>query len=488
MRFAKNGWVHRMIRSANDRATSAEQSARLYKFALEDANEGVVIADANGVILTANEAYASYIDQTVAGMSGRHVTEVIDNTRLHIVAKTGKAEFGDLQLIKGHWMIASRIPIVTDGEVVAVVGKIMFDDIDRLFAMNEKYKEIKKHLHSNPRDKKTAATGAKYGFSHIVGASHALSDIKLLAARAAKSGSTILISGESGTGKELFAHAIHRESSRFYGPFVAVNCAAIPEQLFESELFGYKEGSFTGASRQGKKGKFALADKGTLFLDEVGELPLTMQAKLLRVLQEREIEPVGALKPEPVDVRIIAATNRDLSKLAEEGAFRRDLFYRLHVIVLQVPPLRERREDVPELARELLAQLQSETGMSAAGITPEAAALLQAYDWPGNVRELRNVLERALFIRKGDAIAAGDLPPEVLGVRAAAANGLALAREERVLSGSWKSSMEAHERQLLREALAESLGDKLQAAKRLGMSKSAFYEKLEKYGASMKEE
>lgn len=484
MRITKNGWVHRLLRSLSEQAANAENASRLYKFALEDANEGVVIADAEGRILTANETYASYIGQTVSSMSGRHVTEIIDNTRLHIVAKTGRAEFGDLQLINGHWMIASRIPIVSDGEVVAVVGKIMFDDIDRLFAMNEKYKEINKYLHSDMRDKKTSPTRAKYSFSHIVGKSGVLEEVKLTAARAAKSGSTILIGGESGTGKELFAHAIHRESVRFYGPFIAVNCASIPEQLFESELFGYKEGSFTGASRQGKKGKFALADKGTIFLDEIGELPLHLQAKLLRVLQEKEIEPVGSLKPEPVDVRIIAATNRNLQELVEEGKFRRDLFYRLHVIVLNVPPLRERREDVPLLTRELLVQLQNELGTEPVTVTPEAEALLMAYDWPGNVRELRNVLERALFVRLGDAIEAGDLSPEVLagagvGSRSSREASQAVSHAPR---HSWKSAMEFHERQLLRQALAEAGGDKQKAAKQLGMSKSAFYDKLDKYG------
>jgi transcriptional regulator with PAS, ATPase and Fis domain len=290
----------------------------------------------------------------------------------------------------------------------------------------------------------------------------------------AHSDSTVLLVGESGTGKELFAHAIHVESGRALRPFVKVNCAAIPATLFESELFGYTEGAFTGARTRGKKGKFSLADQGTLFLDEISELPLTMQVKLLRVLQEREVEPVGAERPEPVDVRIVAATNRRLEPLLEQGAFRHDLYYRLNVVKLDIPPLRERADDVPLLTERILRQLERETGIPVEGLEPDAEAALRAYAWPGNVRELRNVLEQALYVKSGHVIARRDLPRALLdGVEGAAAG-----RARPTLKGLLRQA----ELELIRTALGETRGDRAEAAARLGISRSSIYAKIEQYG------
>jgi transcriptional regulator with PAS, ATPase and Fis domain len=297
--------------------------------------------------------------------------------------------------------------------------------------------------------------------------------VKALARKVARSDTTVLLKGESGTGKELFAHSIHVESARTLGPFVKVNCAAIPETLFESELFGYKGGAFTGAQRQGKKGKFALAEKGTIFLDEVSELPMAMQVKLLRVLQEREIEPVGAVEPEPIDVRIVAATNKDLEALLAQGAFRQDLYYRLNVVKLEIPPLRERPEDVPLVAESLLRRLEKETGVPVEGIDAEAEAALCAYPWPGNVRELRNTLEQALYVKADHLIRRRDLPRAVL-----AAEGSGGAEHGRTL----KEQLRHLEEELIRRALQEARGDKLAAAARLGISKSSLYAKIEQYG------
>jgi transcriptional regulator with PAS, ATPase and Fis domain len=294
--------------------------------------------------------------------------------------------------------------------------------------------------------------------------------------------------GESGTGKELFAHAIHQLSKRFYGPFVTVNCAAVPEALFESELFGYKEGSFTGAKKSGKLGKFALAHKGTIFLDEIGELSLSMQAKLLRVLQEKEIEPVGGL-PESVDIRVIAATNRRLEQMVGEGSFRRDLYFRLHVVELRIPSLRERREDIPPLCEALLADIEhwtSESGMDKVGIEPEAMKLLQSYDWPGNVRELSNVLERALYMMEGRMIKTNDLIDSLKqpgagqqGQMAQVAANFDYVRGS-LQTGTLKEAVEQLEQQYIKQALEEANGDKRLAAQRLGLSKSVLYTKLDK--------
>jgi transcriptional regulator with PAS, ATPase and Fis domain len=294
-----------------------------------------------------------------------------------------------------------------------------------------------------------------------------------LGRKVARSDSTVLLRGESGTGKELFAHSIHVESNRALGPFVKVNCAAIPETLFESELFGYKAGAFTGAHKHGKKGKFALADRGTIFLDEVSELPASMQVKLLRVLQEREIEPVGAVEPEPIDVRVVAATNKDLAALLAQGAFRQDLYYRLNVVKLEIPALRERRDDIPLVAERLLRQLEKETGVPVEGLAPDVEEVLKAYAWPGNVRELRNVLEQALYVKSANVISRRDLPRAIVD----SVEGAGAGEEARTL----RFFLRQTEEQAIRRALQEARGDKLAAAARLGISRSSLYAKIEQY-------
>lgn len=437
--------------------------------AISHAYEGLVICDPDGIIVKTNEAYANFLGYTIEQMIGRHATEVIENTRMHIVAKTRVPEIAQVQRIRGHEMICSRIPIMENGKLVAVVGKIMFKDVGDLFAMTSRFATLKKELEFY-KSELNKRLGARYAFGNIVGTSKELERVKDLGRKVAKSDTTVLLCGESGTGKELFAHAIHVESARALGPFVKVNCAAIPETLFESELFGYKEGAFTGARKNGKKGKFSLADKGTLFLDEVSELPLTMQVKLLRVLQEREIEPVGAEQPERVDVRIVAATNRELEPLMERGTFRHDLFYRLNVVRLDVPPLRHRRSDIPLLAETLLRHLEKETGIPVEGVDPAAMAALEGYGWPGNVRELRNVLEQALYLKSGDLVSLDDLPRSVRGAAAPVDE-----------TASLKDVLHQTEEQMIRRAIREAGGDKLVAASRLGISKSSIYAKMQQY-------
>ncbi len=437
--------------------------------AIGHAYEGLVICDPNGIVVKTNEAYAKFVGHSVEELVGRHVTEVIENTRMHVVAKSGVAEIAQLQKVRGHEMVCSRIPVFEDGKLVAVVGKIMFKDVGELFAMTTRFANLKKELEFY-KSELSKRLGARYSFDNIIGTSAEIERAKELGRRVARSDTTVLLSGESGTGKELFAHALHVESARALGPFVKVNCAAIPETLFESELFGYKGGAFTGAQKSGKKGKFALAHGGTLFLDEVSEIPLTMQVKLLRVLQEREIEPIGSEHPETVDVRIVAATNRELEGLIEEGSFRRDLFYRLNVVRLEVPSLRARRTDIPILAEQLLRQLEKETGIPVEGVEPAAMAALDAYAWPGNVRELRNVLEQALYLKTGNGVSHADLPRAITDALA-----------PRPEPQSLKDVLHHTEEQLIRKAIRDAAGDKTVAASRLGISKSSIYAKLQQY-------
>ena len=289
--------------------------------------------------------------------------------------------------------------------------------------------------------------------------------------KAAKSDSNVLILGESGTGKELFAHSIHNDSKRSMGVFIKVNCAAIPAELLESELFGYEEGSFTGAKKGGKIGKFEAADGGTIFLDEIGELPLHMQVKLLRVLQEREVERVGSTRSIPIDVRIIAATNRNLEEMVEKGEFRLDLYYRLKVMTIVVPKLSERSEDIPKLVHHFLRKYQKLMNKQIEGISDRALRILNSYSWPGNIRELENSIERALnMVDEIEMITSDHLPEEIRGYKGPSST-LTL-----------NEVMEETERHTIINYLEVMNGNKSETAKALGISRTTLYEKMKKYG------
>jgi PAS domain S-box-containing protein len=472
MKIRHNGWVHRLLRQLAVRASESGKALKMLEVAIDNAYEGLIITDAEGVILKVNQAYADFLGEKMDTLVGRKVIDVVENTRMHIVARTGVAEIAQIQKIRGHEMVCSRTPIFENGKVVAVVGKVMFQDVDDLFAMIERFRKLKTELEFY-KSELNKSLGAKYSFDNIAGESPELEKVKTLGRKVAKSDTTVLLEGESGTGKEMFAHAIHIASNRALGPFIKVNCAAIPESLFESELFGYKDGAFTGAQKKGKKGKFALANTGTIFLDEVSELPLLMQVKLLRVLQEREIEPVGAEQPEAVNVRIIAASNKDLEVLVGQGLFRNDLYYRLNVLKLAIPPLRQRKNDIALLTEKILRQLEKESGIPVEGVDAESEAIFNAYSWPGNVRELRNVLEQALYVKSGNQITKQDLPRSVV----ISAEGQVTPDLQRTL----KFQLSQLEEELICRALQEEKGDRLATASRLGISKSSLYAKIEQY-------
>ncbi|MGO0123529.1 sigma-54-dependent transcriptional regulator [Desulfothermobacter acidiphilus] len=326
--------------------------------------------------------------------------------------------------------------------------------------------------------KKELAGGAPA--EELLGRSPAMIEVFKEIGKFADTDYTVLIMGETGTGKELVAGALHRNSRRRQGPFVRINCAAIPENLLESELFGYEKGAFTGATSR-KLGKFELAEGGTLFLDEIGEFPLTMQPKLLRVLQEKEFERVGGTKTVRVDVRIIAATNQDLERMVKEGSFREDLYYRLNVVTIRVPPLRERKEDISLLAEHFLRQAASRLGKPVQGFSSEALAILHSYDWPGNVRELRNVCERAVVLAQGMLVLPEDLP---LTLREHRELGL----EEGELAFKLRSGqtlaeiLQDVERTVILKALQEHNFNRTRTAQALGISRRTLHLKLKEYG------
>jgi two-component system response regulator HydG len=286
----------------------------------------------------------------------------------------------------------------------------------------------------------------------------------------APSEATVMITGESGTGKELIARAIHANSPRRKGPYIAVNCAALTETLLESELFGHEKGAFTGAERR-REGRFLAADKGTIFLDEIGEMPLSMQVKLLRVIQEREIQRVGGDQTLKVDVRIVAATNRDLLAEVEAGRFRQDLYYRLNVVALVLPPLRDREEDIPLLAAHFLKRFAETNGKRIKGFTPEAMDRLLKHPWPGNVRELENAVERAVVLALGEYVGERELPPTLAG-----------GEENRPEGGFANLTLEELERRAILDALEAAGGNKSEAARRLGITRKTLHAKLNRYG------
>ncbi len=317
-------------------------------------------------------------------------------------------------------------------------------------------------------------------FDNIVGNSRAMQRVKEKAKIASSSSSTILITGESGTGKELFARSIHNSSFRRGYPFIAINCAAIPEALLESELFGYEEGAFTGAKKGGKMGKFELADKGTIFLDEIGDMSLHLQAKLLRVLQERKIEKIGSDYNIPVDVRIIAATNKELGRMVSLGEFREDLYYRLNVIPIMVPPLIERKEDIPVLVENIIKECSQKLLKNVRGIEPEALDVICEYNWPGNVRELQNVIEYSVNMTTSESITIDDIPEKISG-------GAAYEYEECEKSAGHEeirplAQMERDEIIRALDRFKEYKSGKEKAAKALGISRATLYRKIKEYG------
>ncbi len=357
-------------------------------------------------------------------------------------------------------------------------------------------KELDVHrLREENRDLREAL-GQRYEFKNIVARSPRMQEVLAMVERIAPTNSTVLLGGESGAGKDLIARAIHQHSRRASGPFVKINCAAIPENLLESELFGYEKGAFTGAVTS-KPGKFELADKGSIFLDEIGDVPPAIQVKLLRVLQEREFERLGGTRTLKVDIRLVAATNRDLRAALEQGTFRQDLYYRLNVVPIDIPPLREHKEDIPYLVDHFLSRFARESGKPAQRITPAAMKMLMDFHWPGNVRELENIIERAVALSSGTTLDVDDIHLDGLLARAPrepGANGLS-ASGGTAGSGSASGSfpppgmtLEQFEDEIIREALRRAAGNKSQAARILGLSRNALRYRLSKMGVPDEED
>lgn len=438
---------------------------------IESPNMIYVIVDKDGFITAINQGYLNELGIEKEAAMGRYILDVTPNSHLPEILKTGRTDKVDLWPINGRNIVITRLPIVKDGQIIGAMAKSIFLDMSGAQILIKKLQETQKELNIYKEELRQSYQ-ARWYFDDLIGQDSEFIKVKSLAYHLSKTVSNILITGESGTGKELFAHAIHNASNRYLGPFVRINCAALPESLLESELFGYEEGAFTGARKGGKPGKFELANGGTIFLDEIGDMPLTMQTKLLSVLQERVVERVGGTRMITANVRVIAATNRDLESMVMNKEFRQDLYYRLNVVGLKIPPLRDRPADIPIIISELMYRINKKLQTNIFDISARAVQLLQSYSWPGNVRELENILERAINLADMNH-------DKFLSYRnfPSLTDKFSINRQESLME-----AMENLEKEMILKTLKEVNGNKTHAARQLGIHTSALYRKLNKYG------
>ena len=487
---------------------------------LDQASQGMMVVDRHHRIVWISEGYKRFLPALGFGHEtefvGRRVEEVVPNSLMAHVIDTGRPILVDLLTNKAGTFLVSRLPLRNGaGEVVGAVGLVLLDQPEtHMQPLISKFGRLQRELDEARRElaaEQVRNRRPKYTITSFIGSSPAALEVKRQARRVAQTDSTVLLLGETGTGKELLAHAIHAASPRAQRPLVSINIAAVPETLLEAEFFGVAPGAYTGAERKGRDGKFKLADGGTLFLDEIGDMPLALQSKLLRVLQERELEPLGSNTVVPVDVRVIAATSRDLTAMVAQGSFRADLFYRLNVLPIRVPPLRERREDIESLADALGEDIARRSGMPQKLIAPQALDWLARQPWPGNIRELRNALEQASLMSDEPQLGVADfeaalrsgagtapmprpdpvaLPPGPVVAEAAAQppapepmplpEGHAEAHAEAGLRPL--PEMIAHlEREAIARALRLTGGNRMATARLLQISRASLYERLARW-------
>lgn len=439
-----------------------QQKAEELKTILDFAYEGIIAIDRNGIIKIFNPVAAKLLGVSSSRAVGKHVAEVAPSVGLDLVRASGRSKLGMTQRIGNTTIVGNRVPIVLGSEVEGVV--FTFQDVTHIQQVE---KEVRRKLYLKGHV-------ARHAFKDIITQDEEMHEIMELASRFASANSTVLLLGETGTGKELFAQSIHNVSKRSNGPFVAVNCAALPESLLESELFGYEEGAFTGSKKGGKPGLFELAHGGTIFLDEIGDMSLPIQARLLRVLEQREVMRLGSDKVLPVDVHVVAATHKNLKEAVSKGLFRADLYYRVNVLTIVIPPLRRRCRDIEGLANHFVASFCNGHKLPRKTLTAQAMQILKEYSWPGNVRELRNICERMVVGLDGNRIHSQDVV-RILEIDS-----------ETSVSGSSPDSvifsMEGGLREInnevIRQVLEQVEGNKTKAAELLGISRTTLWRRL----------
>ncbi|MBY4677464.1 sigma-54 interaction domain-containing protein [Marinobacterium arenosum] len=458
--------LHRILENTPD-------GRRLFEL-LSGACQGAIVIDSRCKVAWISDAYRQLLSVSPdAAVLGRPVEELLPTSQLPRVVRSGKPMFADLMQLNERWCLVNRMPLRDEqGEVIGAIGLVFYQELDSLQPLFDKFARLRQQLESH-----NLIRSSKYALDDLIGESEVLKQLRRQALRAAQLDTTLLLLGETGTGKELLAQGIHNASPRCQGPFVGINMAALPESLVEAELFGAAPGAYTGIDKRGRQGKVQLANGGTLFLDEIAEMPLTMQAKLLRVLQEREVEALGSNRLEKVDVRVIAATAVDLKERVARKEFRADLYYRLNVLPIRLPPLRDRKEDISLISHHLLNRIQQQAQLPSLALSEQALHWLQQYPWPGNVRELHNRLERACVMAEGERIepvdlgAYDDLPAQPLGQTPAGQSSLAESR--------WQA-----ECRTLQQAIDSCAGNKSRAARQLGISRATLYERLKRYQLS----
>ena len=460
----------------NNRINNPELYISVYDEILDMSEDGFLVVDKNGIIIDINETYCTFLRTTREKSIGIHVKELIPNSKMDEIPNTGVKEtnvvhtFSENQNINADkfvW-VTSRSPVKKDNKIIGAVAQIKFKLQTINLAQKIKNQDNELQYYKNELQR---LGSSKYSMQNIIGEDERFISIKNIAKKASKNDFPVLLTGETGTGKEVFSNSIHYASDRKNQPLIRINCAAIPSELLESELFGYEEGSFTGAKKGGKKGKFELGDKGTVFLDEIGDMPFNMQAKLLRVLQEKEIERIGGYKTIPIDVRIIAATHQDLWNMVKEGKFREDLFYRLNVINIQIPPLRDRKDDILLFAQKFLNDLNRKYKKNII-ISSEAKECLLNHRWPGNIRELNNIIEGAFALVENDVIDLSHFPSNIV-------------MHSRMNKNYTKKNKFAdlitdYERNIILDYLRKNKYNCCKCAKDLGIHRSTLYKKMEK--------
>ncbi|WP_175492759.1 sigma 54-interacting transcriptional regulator [Bacillus sp. OK048] len=468
---------------------------------IEQLYDGIAIVNEHGKIIFLNHKIPYLFNVENEKGLGKPIKEVIPILNLEKVLESGVADLSRVVEFNGVLCIIQNIPVFEDGNIIGAISRIMYNGINEarekmrhydlsnkmaeILGLIRQYESLNKQKDKNEEEKKS--NKSLISFEKIITEDLGMKKTLRYALKAAKGRSTILIRGESGTGKELFAQAIHNASDRKDYPFVSVNCAAIPEHLLESEFFGYEQGAFTGAEKGGKIGKFDLANGGTLFLDEIGDMAPPLQAKLLRVFQDRGFYRVGGIKQIHVDVRIIAATHRNLELMIKNGKFREDLYYRLNVVTIDIPALRERRKDIMVLTKRFMKELNKFLGTSIIGMDPAVEDIFTYYSWPGNIRELKNVIESAMTFTDKRIIEVEDLPKHIQNARhdvlemssenSEEINGFFTGKRNVIL----EDARQLTEQQMIMRALQQTQGNKTKAAKVLGISRSVLYEKLAKY-------
>ncbi len=437
---------------------------------------GLIMIDTKGIVTYVNEQCAVYFQMEKQDILGRHILQVFPDSKMIDGLKLDSPDlvFYNSNLGIG---ISVHVPLYENGRKIGLMEYDVVQHSQMLYELSNEYSRFLDQELKSLTNQIMKMEGTKYTISNLIGRSRAMTQLKQQIVSTARTSSTVIITGETGTGKELVAHAVHNLSGRRKERFVKVNASSFPEALAESELFGYERGSFTGARKEGKKGKFELADKGTLFIDEINQMPLLVQPKLLRVLQERELDRIGGEKPIPIDVRIIAASNENLKDLIKEGRFREDLYYRLNVIELEVPPLRERLEDLEAIAQSVIQELNVQLGLSITGIDEETLKLLREREWPGNVRELRNAIERAMNFAQDNMLHIDDfdLAPNDMQLGGL---GLPAAKGQRLIDQARNKA----EREVIIKVLAHFNNNKSKTAAYLGIARPLLYQKMKRLG------